>query len=372
MNIIFYAILSVLFLIYYFFKRKFAYFYDRGVPFVRPSIPFGNFKNVGKTKHLSTALIEFYQDLKGKFPYGGVFLLIRPLVVVTDLELIKNILIKDFNYFTGHGVYVNEKDDPLSYNLFSMDGPQWKTLRAKLSPTFTSGKMKMMFPTIAAVGLELKKCIDSAIKVNSELEIKDIVARFTTDVIGTCAFGIDCNSLENPNNEFKEMSRRHFEEPDITGYRMFLLALSENLARKFGVKITRDDVSNFFTKVVEDTIEYRETSNVKRNDFLNLLLQLKNKGKLDDDESEGKSDFLTKQELVSQSFIFFNAGFETSSTTISFAMNELVANQDVQENLRTEINSILEKHEGAITYESISEMKYLEQVIYGKFEIKIN
>lgn len=367
MNLIFYVILSVLFLIYYFFKRKFAYWYERGVPFVRPSIPFGNFKNVGKTKHISTVLCEFYEDLKGKFPYGGVFLFIRPLVIVTDLELIKKILIKDFNYFTGHGVYVNERDDPLSYNLFSMDGPQWKTLRAKLSPTFTSGKMKMMFPTIAGVGLELKRCIDSAIQQNSELEIKDIVARFTTDVIGTCAFGIDCNSLEDPTNTFKEMSRRHFEEPDIKGFKLFLLAISEDLAKKFGVKITRDDVEKFFTKVVEDTIEYRETSDVKRNDFLNLLLQLKNKGKLDDDEDSGeKSDFLTKQEIISQSFIFFNAGFETSSTTISFAMNELVANLEIQEKLRNEIYIVLHRHDGKITYESISEMKYLEQVIYGK------
>jgi hypothetical protein len=35
--------------------------------------------------------------------------------------------------------------------------------------------------------------------------------------------------------------------------------------------------------MVEETVNYRERNNFKRNDFMHLLIQLKNKVKLDDD-----------------------------------------------------------------------------------------
>lgn len=71
-------------------------------------------------------------------------------------------------------------------------------------------------------------------------------------------------------------------------------------------------------------------------------------------------------QLAAQVFVFFIAGFETSSTTSSFALYELAQNPDIQEIARKEIMSVLEKHEGKITYECISEMTYLTQIIEGK------
>lgn len=56
-----------------------------------------------------------------------------------DPALIQNILIKDFQYFTDHSVYHDEKNDPLSAHLFAIGGDAWKALRQKLSPAFTTG-----------------------------------------------------------------------------------------------------------------------------------------------------------------------------------------------------------------------------------------
>lgn len=42
------------------------------------------------------------------------------------------------------------------------------------------------------------------------------------------------------------------------------------------------DVSNFFLDAIKKTMDYREENNVRRHDFMDLLIQLKNKGKLDD------------------------------------------------------------------------------------------
>jgi cytochrome P450 family 6 len=70
--------------------------------------------------------------------------------------------------------------------------------------------------------------------------------------------------------------------------------------------------------------------------------------------------------LAAQAFVFFIAGFETSSTTMTFCLYELSLHQDIQERLREEIDVVLKKHDGKITYESIQEMEYLDKVVSGE------
>jgi cytochrome P450 family 6 len=70
--------------------------------------------------------------------------------------------------------------------------------------------------------------------------------------------------------------------------------------------------------------------------------------------------------LAAQAFVFFGAGFETSSTTATFCIYELSLHQDIQERVRKEIDVVLKKHDGKITYEAIQEMEYLDKVVSGK------
>jgi cytochrome P450 family 6 len=70
--------------------------------------------------------------------------------------------------------------------------------------------------------------------------------------------------------------------------------------------------------------------------------------------------------ISAQAFVFFVAGFETSSTTMTFCLYELAVNPDIQERLRAEIDTVIQKHSGNITYESIFEMDYLDNVVGGK------
>jgi cytochrome P450 family 6 len=70
--------------------------------------------------------------------------------------------------------------------------------------------------------------------------------------------------------------------------------------------------------------------------------------------------------LAAQAFVFFIGGFETSSTTMTFCLYELSVNPDIQERLRAEIDSVLQKHDGKVSYEAIQEMNYLDKVVSGK------
>lgn len=86
-------------------------------------------------------ITRFYNEFKLRgLVGGGVYFSFIPTFIPVDLELIKNIVQRDFDHFVNHGFYVNEKDDPLSGHLFSLEDERWKYLRTKLTPTFTSGK----------------------------------------------------------------------------------------------------------------------------------------------------------------------------------------------------------------------------------------
>jgi hypothetical protein len=72
------------------------------------------------------------------------------------------------------------------------------------------------------------------------------------------------------------------------------------------------------------------------------------------------------EDFVGQAFQFLIAGFETSGTTMSFALYELALHPEIQNRLRTEIMEDLNKHNGQLTYEGIQKMAYLDMVVSGE------
>ena len=90
----------------------------------------------------------------------------------------------------------------------------------------------------------------------------------------------------------------------------------KELARKLHIRNIRKDIEEFFQRIVRETVKHREDNGIVRNDFMQLMIQLKNHGKLDGESlSVGK---LTMDEITAQCFIFFAAGYETSSTAMSY------------------------------------------------------
>ncbi|XP_055696262.1 cytochrome P450 6a9-like [Lutzomyia longipalpis] len=346
---------------YLYVKKKFQYWEERGVPYVKPEFPYGNLKGIGTTTPANEMFPKIYKQFKGKVLFGGMYFFTQPVVIAVDLEFIRNIFIRDFQYFTDRALYMNEKDDPLSGNIFALPGQRWKNLRIKFSPTFSSGKIKMMQETINAVAKELQNYLEPIAQRSEVVEIKDILARFTTDVIGSCAFGVECNSLKDPDAEFRRIGKRVFEYTKFELLQIFFVTIFPNLGRILRLKINKVDVSEFFMRILKETTEYREKNNIKRNDFLLLLMQIMKTGKLEGDDTElGK---LTFNELAAQTFIFFGAGYETSSTTMTFLLYELAQHQDIQDRAREEVNKVLAKYNGEFTYDACMEMKYIDQIL---------
>lgn len=339
-------------------KRR-SHFWDRQrIPSFRPSLIQGNIQSpfVAKTS-TSEQITAIYKQAKNKgYNYFGIYtFMCRPQFVPVNLNLLKNILVKDFQYFTDRGFFYNEKDDPLSAHLFALGGQKWRNLRVKMTPTFTAGKMKQMFQTVANCGTILTNIMSDKLNNNEPVDIKDILGCYSTDIICSCAFGLDSNTSNDPDSLFRRMGKKFFD--DVSKWRLFLILFSINLpkiAKALHIRQTPKDVSDFFIKVVEDTINYRLNNNYTRNDFLQLMIEMQ------------KNDpSLTLNIIAAQCFVFFIAGFETSSTTMTFALYELAKNQELQSKVREEIETVLKRHDGQVSYDSIMDLKYMGQVIEG-------
>lgn len=363
-DILLYVILPLAVTIYLFLKKKLSYFEELGVPHLKPSLLMGNIGGLGKTTNMVDLLKSIYEESKEKDVIAGFYTLFQPTLIVTDLELVKQITIKEFNTFTDRGLFVNDEKDPLSGNMFSIGGEKWRFLRNKLSPVFTSGKIKMMYSTISDKGDNFVKAMEKASGKGS-VDMKDISNRFTIDVTTGCAFGMESNTLKNEHPEFIKILRQILGEEGTGPIRILLMVAFPDFAKFLNMSQFGRDAEKFFYNVIGGSMKYREDNDVKRNDFLNMLIELKNKGAIDGEISSDMRK-LTLDQCVAQAFIFFLGGADTSGSTIAYALTELGHLPEIQEKLREEILEKIESTNREITYDSLHEMTFLNQVVNGE------
>lgn len=206
-------IIFIVTLAYVYYKYKYSYWKKRGVNYLKPSAPFGNVGPfVLKQQCYGIQMSNLYEEFKKRgVALGGFYTLSKPALMIVNPDLIKSIITKDFQYFHDREHLVDEENDPLTVNLLALRGDKWKNMRYKLSPTFTSGKMKQMFNIVLSCSELLNKVVSDEVKNGEAIDIKEFFARFTTDVIGSCAFGVECNSLTNPDSEFRKYGKLIFE-----------------------------------------------------------------------------------------------------------------------------------------------------------------
>lgn len=346
-------------IIYIYFKWSFTYWKRKGVPYLEAKFPLGNIESPFRRKqNIGVLLKSYYKHFTSiNCKYGGIYTLISPIFIPVDPQIIRLIMAKDFQHFTNRGIYCNE-NDLLSNNLFTLPSPKWRQIRTKLTPTFTSGNLKMMFKTTLDCTNPLKQKMMRYCKQQLPTNVQEVLSGFTIEVIGCCSFGLKLGSSEQL--EFRKYGRKSIALPPLKFAKLIFSFVFPVFSKKIGVKVFEDDVTDFYIRIVREAIEYREVNNVRRNDFLQLLMDIKNGSACPNDTP------FTLDDVTAEAFAFFVAGYDTSSSLMSFCLYELSVNPEIQEKVREEIDNVTKEHNGELTYEAIQEMKYLEQVLDGE------
>ncbi|XP_076642975.1 putative cytochrome P450 6a14 [Halictus rubicundus] len=353
---LFYGVALLLTAFYYYRVYKFRFWRKRGVVGPKPHPIFGNLFDLTLARVTTADVVE---DIRKKYkhePVVGVFEGLSPILVLHDPDIITNVLIKDFTSFEERSHAVHERTEPMSLNLFQLDATRWRQLRPKISPVFTSGKLRDMFGLAVECSKNLEANLNKLVATGEPIEVKQMFSRFTMDVIGSCAFGIDMSGEGEKESEFRRMGNRIFDSSIETTLRLKTRLFWPELYDLLGYVVPEKTLVTFFTKTVMDMIKYRKEHSIYRPDFLNALIEFRNHPEW------FKGIELTDTLLTAQAFVFFAAGSDTSSTAMSWALCELAQNHDVQDKLHEEMKAYHAKYGDTFTVESLKELKYLDKV----------
>ncbi|KAL6425688.1 hypothetical protein ACFW04_009650 [Cataglyphis niger] len=341
--------------LYYYVFKNFNFFKKNGIPYKTPLPILGNMAGIIFRREHILDLVKNLYNLHPEAKYVGMFDMTIPVTVMRDLDLIKSITLKNFDLFTDHRSFIEEHQDPLfGKNLFALKGERWRQVRSLLTPAFTSSKMKSMFKLMSNCAAEFSNYLAQMPTEKRKMEIKDAFTRYTNDVIATCAFGISVNSMENPDNKFYVYGKKATTFGAIAFIKMYIYRSVPWLAKILQIRIIPNKIANFFRELIEDTIKTRDEKSIVRPDMLQLMMETRGK--------EGKPK-LSIEDMVSQAFIFFFGGFDSTSTLMCFAAHEIAVNEQVQKKLQDEIDKALEESNGLAPYEIVNNMEYLDAVI---------
>ncbi|CAH7275343.1 LOC101831958 [Phodopus roborovskii] len=282
----------------------------------------------------------------------------KPVLAITDPEIIKTVLVKEcYSIFTNRRFF-----GPVGFMKKSItisEDEEWKRLRTLLSPTFTSGKLKEMFPIIGQYGDTLVKNLRREEEKGNPINTKDILGAYSMDVITGTSFGVNVDSLNNPDDPFVQKAKKilKFKYFDPFILSIILFPFLTPIYELLNISIFPRQSTNFFKKFVTTMKKDRLDSNQKtRMDFFQLMMNTQNSK--DKESPKALSDL----EMAAQTIIFIFAGYEATSTSISFLLYELATHPDMQKKLQDEIDRAL-PNKAPVTYEALMDMEYLDMVV---------
>lgn len=169
-------------------------------------------------------------------------------------------------------------------------------------------------------------------------------------------------------------------------FRMIMVLILPKIARFFKIQLFGAGQGDFYHELVHGTIRHREKEGIIRPDMINLLMEAR-KGTLkretasaagtiegyatveevsSEDLQGSRKENWDDADLTAQCFLFFLAGFDTSSTLLCLAATELMENPKIQRSLIEECDNVKKQLNGkSLTYEVLQKMKYMDMVISG-------
>uniref|UniRef100_A0A8C7XQ32 unspecific monooxygenase n=1 Tax=Oryzias sinensis TaxID=183150 RepID=A0A8C7XQ32_9TELE len=303
-----------------------------GIPGPKP-VPF-----FGTMLAYRKGLFNFDEECRKK--YGktwGIYDGRQPVLCITDPATIKAVLVKEcYSLFTNRRNF--RLNGPLYDAVSIAEDDQWKRIRSVLSPSFTSGRLKevgwFLAPIIIQI-LGLYLFSNQIYLCDEPLELKEYFGPYSMDVVTSTAFSVDIDSLNNPSDPFvtniKKMLKFDFLNPLLLAVAFF--PFLGPILEKFEFSLFPSSVMDFFFAALR---KIKVT-------FVSI-------------------NSLSDHEILSQSMIFIFAGYETTSSSLTFLAYNLATNPEVMKKLQKEIDATF-PNKAPIQYVPLMEMEYLDCVV---------
>ena len=302
-------------LIYYLFllQQRYQYFSQRNIPTPPFEFLFGHIRTLWNARLYSRQLENWTKQ------YGKIYGLYEgtiPVFVTSDVDFLQEVFIKQFSVFSARRPTLL---DGFVSNLFSAIGPTWRRQRHLINPSFTTAKLKTMSPLINGCISDVMKKLSDHAENGEQFDIYLYYKRMTMDVIcrhtflfyssndikhvvcwhilGRCAFGIDTDLQNTPNNIYFQKIKELFDDnffdkgfllkaaqvvPEIGVVLRPLFSITTNTLTFINTRLLPLISPNkqlnempiiWLIKRLHTIVEQRQRNPISRADLLQLMLQ---------------------------------------------------------------------------------------------------
>jgi len=316
-------------------------------------------------------------------------------VVVTDVGLAREIILRSFASFTNHpslpkkvvSQWPKFVQNLSKRGLFGAKDTYWKGLRSTFNQIFHKKENVALFcPAMRATAEELADRL-SSFEEGEVVNIWSEIGNMTLDVIGKAVFGIRFHCIERGDSDAVRATRFFFNSAGFTGVNLYALGRlvfpwATPLINRVSalVPIKAEAEMNWAISVLEEVCEtmYAKAMSEKRGtrgvgepagdkgrgevlrvtneeSFIRIMAHAVNK-------ESGAT--LTKDEIIGNTFLLILAGYETTANTLAMCVYLLAANKDKEAKLIEEIDRVLgEENNGVPSSEHLDAYEYVEAVV---------
>lgn len=130
-----------------------------------------------------------------------------------------------------------------------------------------------MLPLINEVAEEMNRFLQT--HCNRTVDAKELCSRYSTDVISSCAFGINSHSLTNDDSQFREAGRKFFDFRYVTALRQLSYFFGHSIVNLFKFNVFDPEACEFLANAFKYAIAERENGKGRRNDLIDLIIDMK-------------------------------------------------------------------------------------------------
>lgn len=337
-----------------------------GVPFVEPNFITGSENDRRSVLNRGALVAEWRKKHGNVFGYfrGGT-----PILVVSDLDMMKQILVKDFGVFRNRPAF-NFQTKYTKSSLLALRDRRWKEIRSVLTPAFSAAKMKLFTDSMKMKVEKMMEIMEGQRLEDSSVDVYETYQGLTMDVICECALAYKWNNQGKHDTLIKNVrkllsGKMSFLQVFVIYFPIFQPILLR-LAEFFGPGKVMASINKNVLQVLNARKKIA-AQNIRNIDMVQLMLDASETAKANGFSSSSgvlsKGISLNDQEISCNAIVFLLAGFETTAAALTFTSYLLSKNPKVQEKLYDEIISIMPNPDEDVTYERVADLKYLDQVL---------
>lgn len=352
--------LAVLALVFYRLWKRWRS-QPRGAPVVPGHWLLGSLLDFARTivvkKHLDMMVSwhhKFGQTLSVKVPLSPWW------IITTAPENVKHILSTNFENYPKGAFFTEKLVDLLGDGIFNVDGAGWHSQRKTASRMFTANLFKEhIWKVVQHNARKLRDVLEKSDPAK-QVDVFNLMNRFTLDTIGEIGFGKSIGSLEDPSSPFL----KSFDRAQQIGFQRFFFPLWPIL-RKLGLGFERetkdhfgrlDDYSRSVVRELQTSIQSaagdEQTYLDSRKSFVGLFLEDANK----------RGDQLSEDFLRDLVLNFLIAGRDTTAQALSWALYCLCIHPDAAARVRDEVSSVCGLD--GPNYDDMNRLPFLQAVIH--------